>query len=176
MTATSTQWEVVWEGARASAHTIVIGESLAPLTPGDLQMSWVGCDAGWSARDPLGEALRRVETLLGEDALLPAWLFEDLPPQAMEVRFVEACNRLAEWTGCNVVVGFQALDAADEATITMLMQILRHPACLRLPVILTIQRVTQGPISELIDVLRHAAGDAAIVELHGRLQPLEPCY
>jgi len=94
----------------------------------------------------------------------------------MEVRFVEACNRLAGWTGCNVVVGFQALDAADEATITMLMQILRHPECLRLPVILTIQRVAPGPISELIDVLRHAAGDAAIIKLHGRTQPVAPCY
>lgn len=182
MTATTAQWDRVWERARASAHTIIIGQERPPLAPGDLQMLWIGCDAGWSARDPLGEALRCIEKLLGEDASppapthvsygsqLPKRLLDDLPAQSMDVRFVEACNRLAGWTGCNVVVGFETLNAADEATIMMLMQILRHPGWLRLPVILTIQCVIQGPISELIDALRRAAGDAAIIELQGRLQ------
>ena len=182
MAATTTQWDLVWERARASAHTIVIGQELPPLAPGDLQMLWIGCDAGCSARDPLGEALRRIEKLLGEDALPPAQArascdvglperrFDNLPAQSMDVQFVEACNRLAEWTGCNVVVGFETLNAADEATIMMLMQILRHPGWLRLPMILTIQCVVQGSISELIDVLRRAAGDAAVIELQDRLQ------
>lgn len=182
MTTTTVQWDAVWERARAGAHTIVIAEEPTPLAPGDLQMLWVCCDARWSTQGPLGEALRRIKKLLGEDSLhsaqvpetrragRPSRLFDDLPAQSLDALFVESCNRLAAWTGCNVVLGFESLDAADEATVTILTQILRHPERLRLPVILTVQRVVPGPVSELIDVMRRVAGDDAVIEMRVRAQ------
>jgi tetratricopeptide (TPR) repeat protein len=149
-------------------------------------MFWIHCKATWTTGGPLGEALRRLERLLGEDLIhgteapqshgtgLQSQLFGDLPARSLEARFVEACNRLAAWSGCNVVLGFASLDAADEATITSLMHILRHPEWLRLPLMVTVQRVAPGLISQLIDVVRTTSGDDAIVEMRVQSQPIAP--
>ena len=186
MTTTTTPWEVVWERVRTGAHTIVIGQGSTPLTPEDLQMLWVHCEARWTTGGPLGEALHRLERFLGEDLIhptqvhgqpgggLPSRLFDDLPAQSIEARFVEACNRLAAWTGCNVVLGFASLDAADEATVTSFTQILRHPGWLRLPLIFTVQHVIQGAIAELIEVMRLTGGDDAVIDMRVPSQPVSP--
>jgi tetratricopeptide (TPR) repeat protein len=183
---TTTQWDVVWQRARAGAHTIIIGQEPVPLAPSDLQMFWFSCDARWTTGGPLGEALWRLERLLGEDLThatqvheqggggLPSRLFDDLPVQSIDARFVDACNRLATWSECNVVLGFASLDAADEAAVTTFTQILRHPGWLHLPVIFTVQRVVQGPVSELIDVMRSTGGNDAVVEMRAQPQPLSP--
>jgi tetratricopeptide (TPR) repeat protein len=91
-------------------------------------------------------------------------LFDDRPVHAIDARLVEACNRLASWTGGHVVLGFDAVDAADEATVATLTQILGHPGWLRLPMIFAMTHVPQGPVVELVEVIRRTDSNDAIIE------------
>jgi tetratricopeptide (TPR) repeat protein len=146
---------------------------------------WVHCNAPWTTGGPLDEVRHRVNKLLGDDHLdtaqapetqvvgLRSRLFDDRPVRAIDARLVEACNRLASWTGGHVVLGFDAVDAADDATVATLTQILGHPGWLRLPMIFTMTHVPQGPVVELVEVIRRTDSNNAIIETAAKT-PTDP--
>lgn len=121
----TSQWDTVWERARASKPTVIVGSTDIPPTPDDLLVLWVHCHAPWTTGGPLDEVRHRVTKLLGNDPLdmaqvpepqavgLRSRLFDDPPVRAINARLVEVCNRLASWTGGHVVLGFDSVDAAD---------------------------------------------------------------
>ncbi len=174
---TTSLWDTVWARARAGKHTVMVGAATIPPAPDDLLVLWVHCNAPWTTGGPIDEVRHRVNKLLGEDRLdtaqapepqvvgLRSRLFGETPVRAIDARLVEACNRLAGWSEGHVVLGFDALDVADAATLATLTQILRHPAWLRLPMILAMATVPQGPVAELIEVIERTAGRQAIVEI-----------
>jgi tetratricopeptide (TPR) repeat protein len=60
---------------------------------------------------------------------------------------------------------FEAVDAADAATLESLARILRRPGWLRLPLILTVRGAPQGPAVELINLMQQGHPDAGIFEI-----------
>lgn len=174
---TTSLWDTVWARARASKHTVIVGPAAIPPTPGDLLVLWVHCNAPWTTGGPIDEVRHRVNKLLGEESLgvvqaleppvvgLRSRLFDDMPVRAIDARLVEACNRLAGWADGHAVLGFDAIDAADAASIATLTQILRHPGWLRLPIILAMNRVPQGPVAKLVEIIERTAGRDAVIEI-----------
>ena len=157
------RWDVVWERSRAGRHTVVIGSDTLPLAPSDLQVLCVRCDAPDTSGGVLDAAQRRVAQRLGEEVPAPepgrAWFEQglrqrflgDMPGPSLDARLVEACNRLADQTAGRTVLAFEAIDAADEATIATLAQILQRPGWLRLPLLLTARSTPQGRGAELAE-------------------------
>jgi tetratricopeptide (TPR) repeat protein len=86
---------------------------------------------------------------------------------------VEACNRLASRTNGHAVLAFEAIGAADDVTIDTLIQILKRPGWLRLPLLVTARSTPQGLVAELIYLLCHEDGDVAVVEVAGDTAPSE---
>jgi hypothetical protein len=171
-------WEAVWARVRAGKHVIITGAARLPPAPSDLLVISVSCEAFGASNSVLQVVLRKLEQLLGE-ALLPSESrresFEvglrhrflgDMPGQPMDALFVEASNRLAERTGGRAVLAFESIDAADEATVATLAQIVKRPAWLRLPLILTVHGQPQGLVAELIYLLCHDDGHAALTEIN----------
>jgi tetratricopeptide (TPR) repeat protein len=78
---------------------------------------------------------------------------------------VEACNRLAERTNGGAVLVFEAIDAADTATVETLTHILRRSGWLRLPLLLTVHGPLQGPVAELINLMHQTSRDGGIIEI-----------
>ncbi len=170
------QWDTVWARARACKHTVIVGSAAIPPTPDDLLVLWVHCNAPWTTGGPIDEVRHRVNKLLGDDSLGTAWalesqvvglrsrLFDDTLVRAIDARLVESCNRLAGWTEGQVVLGFDAIDTADAATLATLTQLLKHPGWLRLPIVLAVHGDPQGPVAELVEVVQRNAGRDAVVE------------
>jgi tetratricopeptide (TPR) repeat protein len=126
-----------------------------------------------------------VEQLLGEELLPPEpgqaatetglrhRFLGDFPGQPLDALLVEACNRLASRTSGQAVLAFEAIDAADDVTIDTLVQILKRPGWLRLPLLVTARGTPQGLVAELIYLLCHEDGDTAVVEVAGDTAPSE---
>jgi hypothetical protein len=126
-----------------------------------------------------------VEQLLGEELLSPdagREPFEtglrhrflgDMPRPSIDALLVEACNCLAAWPDGRVVLAFEAIDAADEATVKTLAQIFERPGWLRLPLLLTVRGTPQGLVTELLYLLCHEAGNAAVIEMASDGDPSE---
>src|SRR5262245_59678666 len=131
------RWEAVWERSRAGRHTIVVGSSTLPLAPYDLQVLRVRCDACDTSGGALEAARRSVAALLGEElpALAPGGaaceqglryrFLGGMPTPSLDALLVEACNRLATQTEGRAVLACEAIDAADEAIVATLAQILQ---------------------------------------------------
>lgn len=180
---TTSVWDTVWERVRASRHTVIIGQESIPQAPSDMWVLLVRCNAPWTTGGPLDEACSRVAKLLGVDAEYAAQaheqpetglrsrLFHETSGRASEAVFVEMCNRLASWADGKAALGFEAIDAADEATVIAMMQVLRHAGWLRLPVILALQSVPPGPVSELVQVLREIYGAEAVLDVTASAPP-----
>jgi tetratricopeptide (TPR) repeat protein len=170
-------WEAVWERSRAGRHTVVVGPYTLTPAPHDLQVLRVRCHACGTSGGALDAARRAVADHLGEALRAPeprGATFEqglrqrflgDMPAPALDALLVEACNRLATQTAGRVVLAFEAIDAADEATVDTLAQILQRPGWLRLPFLFTVRGRPQGRVAELIYLLHHADGEDAVMDL-----------
>ena len=179
------RWDVVWERSRAGQHTVVIGPDTLPPAPRDLQVLYVRCDAPGTSGGVLDAAYRRVVQFLGEERLDPEpgrapfaqglrqRFLGDMPGPSLDARLVEVCNRLANRTEVRAVLVFEALDAADETTVETLAQILQRPGWLRLPLLLTVRSTPQGRVAEIVYLLYHADGEAAVIEIEGDVPPGE---
>jgi tetratricopeptide (TPR) repeat protein len=176
-------WETVWERVRALQHTVIVGQESIPQAPDDMWVLLVRCNAPWTTGGPLDEACHRVAKLLGVDIghVLQAHkqlevgvrsrLLHETPGRASEAVFVEMCNRLASWADGKVALGFEAVDATDEATVIAMTQILRHKGWLQLPMILAVRSVAQGAVSTLVQVLRETYGAEAVLDMTASVPP-----
>ena len=184
------RWEAVWERSRAGRHTVVVGPHTLPPAPPDLQVLRVRCDAYGTSGGALDAARRAVADLLGEELQAPEprraafepglrqRLWGDMPAPSLDALLVEACNRLATQTGGRAVLAFEAIDAADEATVETMAQILQRPGWLRLPLLLTMRGIPQGRVAELVYLLHRDEGEAAVMAIEDEATPAEeaaPC-
>src|SRR4029450_6157144 len=150
------RWEVLWERSRAGRHTVVVGPHTLPPAPPDLQVLRVQCDAYGTSGGVLDAARRAGADLLGEEVQAPAprqaaskarvrqRLWGDMPAPSLDALLVEACNRLATQRAGHAVLAFEAIDAADEATVETIAHILQRPGWLRLPLLFTMRGIPQG--------------------------------
>ena len=183
-------WEAVWERSRAGRHTVVVGSHTLPPAPPDLQVLRVRCDALGSSGGALEVARRAIADRLGEGLHTPEprhaaftpglrqRLWGEMPASSLDALLVDACNRLANETAGRAVLAFEAIDAADEATVETLAQMLQRPGWLRLPLLLTVHGVLQGRIVELVYLLHRDEGEAAVIVIEDETPPAEevaPC-
>jgi tetratricopeptide (TPR) repeat protein len=173
---TNDLWNAVWERVRSGEPAMVIGPHLPPSVPSGVQVLRVSCEAAGGSGGPLAAVRRQIAQVLGDEpqpsgptpgqleAGLRRRLLGDLPGPALEAQFVEACNRLADQSHARVVLVFEAIEAADAATIESLSQILRRRGWLRLPLLLIVHGRPRGPITMLIEVMRQAYGEAAVID------------
>ena len=178
-------WESVWERVRLGKHTLVIGPGMLPAAPHDLQVLHVSCDAPGNSGGAIVAARRHIEHFLGEELPFPAIpeagesglrqrFLGDLPGPSLDALLVEACNRLASQSGRGAVLAFEAVDAADVATLETLTQILKSPGWLRLPLLLTVRGTPQGLVTGLVYLLCREGDDAAVLEIDDVALPGEP--
>ena len=52
---TMSQWDIVWERARAGKHTVILGPADLPPAPDALLVLRVHCKAPWTTGGPLDE-------------------------------------------------------------------------------------------------------------------------
>jgi tetratricopeptide (TPR) repeat protein len=170
-------WDAVWERSRAGRHTVVVGSQTLPPAPPDLQVLRVRCDALGSSGGALEAARRAIADCLGEALPTPdprqtactpglrQRLWGDMPAPSLDALLVDACNRLATQTMGRAVLAFDGIDAADEATVETLAQMLQRPGWLRLPLLLTVHGVLQGRVVELVYLLHRDEGEAAVLAI-----------
>lgn len=178
-------WDAVWERVRAGQHVIVLGPETLPSVPSDLQVLHVHCDVLGTSGSVLDAVLQKLEQLLGEappraaaapkppGSGLRQRFSGDMPGQSIDALFVEACNRLATQAGGRIALAFEAIDAADEATVATLAEIFRRPGWLHLPLILTVHGAPRGLVTELIYLLCHDDDPDALVEVAAAAAPEE---
>jgi tetratricopeptide (TPR) repeat protein len=170
-----------WSRAHEGQHVVVVGNPPPPPETAEGEPRWVvvrvGCDGPWSTWGPLEDARRRIEALLGEQS--PRWdealdrmgtsarLLGDLPEPTVEAMLVGAANRLAERHPQRAALAIEGLDAADEATVHALRDIVGREGWLRLPLVLGVrQRPSDGPLADLLATL---GGEPLVIEA-----PAEP--
>ena len=166
----------LWERVRSGKHTAVLG-----LLPADPPPTWrvvrVRCDVPPSTLGLLHEARNKVEHLLGShpplldqarDRMVSGLrrrLLGDLPALADENALVEAWNRLASSSDRPAALIFEAVDAADEATLATLRRILGRPGWLKLPLVLAFRTTApEGTAAALVSTLRLHAGAASVLQ------------
>lgn len=153
--------EELWERVRAGRHTIVLGDVPAEPAP-SVRVVRVRCDVPSATLGPLHEAQRKVEALLGGGAPLfvdararmmkglRRRLLGDLPALEMEGALVELLNRLARSSDRPAALWLTAVDAADEATLSMLRRILGRPGWLKLPLVLVFRSAAPAELCEAV--------------------------
>jgi tetratricopeptide (TPR) repeat protein len=122
--------------------------------------------------DCLGEALQTPEARrAASESGLRQRLWGDMPAHSLDAMLVEACNRLATQSAGRAVLAFEAIDAADAATVETLAQILQRPGWLRLPLLFTMRGVPQGRVAELVYLLHRDDGEAAVMAIEDDAMP-----
>jgi tetratricopeptide (TPR) repeat protein len=164
----------LWDRVRGGRHAAVLG--VAPGEPAPalgLRVVRVRCDGPPSTLGPLHDARRRIDAVLGHPSArlgdvrervvsgLRRRLLGDVPSFEAEGALVEAYNRLAADGPAALV--FEAVDAADDATVATLRRMLARPGRLKLPLVLAFRDADpRGAASLLLDAVRATYGEEAI--------------
>ncbi len=156
----------VWSRIREGQHVAVVGAPPpVPDGPGDegLTVVQVSCDGPWSTWGPLEDARRRLEALVGgaeeaeriESTMRTSHrLLGDLPEPSPESKLVSAANQLAQQRPGRAALVLEAVDAADQATLKELRDVLERKGWLKLPLVLAVrERPLVGPVAELLACL-----------------------
>lgn len=162
----------VAERVRAGKPTLVVGADL-DLPPGTTAVR-VRCDGPRGAESPLERARARIEALLDGPLSLGRAreriatsvrrrLLTDLPWRPADVRFVDACNRLAAVAPGASALVLDGIDGASGETLDALTRILREEGWLRLPVVLVSRTAPDGALAALAGTMR-ARDAGAIVQ------------
>lgn len=169
----------IWSRVLEGKHVIVVGTAPPPPEVLEGEPRWVvvrvECEGPWSTWGPLEDARRRIEALLGEGS--PRWdealdrmgtsarLLGDLPEPTVEAMLVGVANRLGERHPGRAAIVVDGLDAADEATMQALGDIVAREGWLRLPLVLGMHALPEsGPLHELVQLVRAACGEPVAVE------------
>jgi tetratricopeptide (TPR) repeat protein len=173
----------LWDRVRSGRHAAVVG--LAPGEPSPasgasaMRVVRVRCDGPPTTLGPLHDARRRIDAVLGH----PPARFEEVrdrmvsglrrrllgeePAFEAEGALVAAYNRLAQASEKPAALVFEAVDAADDATLTALRRILGRPGWLKLPLVLGFREPDlakyTGAAAALLGVVRATCGDDAIL-------------
>jgi tetratricopeptide (TPR) repeat protein len=172
--------ESLWERVRAGKHTVLLG--LGSLPSGEpspargVYVVRIRCDAPPTTLGPLEESRRKIELMLGSYAplfeeardrviagLRRRILGDDRTLEADE-RLVDAWNRLALSSDRPAALVFEAIDAADDATLAALARIVARPGHVKLPLVLAFRSpMPEGAAGALLAALLHALGpDCAV--------------
>lgn len=163
-----------YQRAADGAHTALVGVSKVP-SPAEPGWTLVRVHAGRAQAGPLEEARRRIERVLGDDRTLEharqvvfrglrRQLLGDEEATPVDVAFVAACNRLAQHGGARAVLVVDAVDAADDDSLTALAEAIAGGR-LRLPLVLGFRDApAAGAAHALLDAVRAAGGDAAVLQ------------
>src|SRR4029450_13813338 len=100
-------------------------------------------------------------------------LWGDMPAPSLDALLVEACNRLATQSGGRAVLAFEAIDAADEATVEIMAHVVQRPGWLRLPLLCTMRGILQGRVAELVYLLHRDEGEAAVMAIEDEATPAQ---
>ena len=170
--------DAVWERIRGGRHVALVGLGM-PTVPGDIRAIRVSCDGPPSTFGPLALAQRRIEGVLGEGEGLPLaayarsrvvsglrrHLFGELSHGGADAGFVEVANRLVDSTEQRTLLIFDVVEAADDATLATLRDLLLRPAWLRLPMLLVFRSHQPGGMAgTLLDTLLRVEGFSAVVQ------------
>ncbi|MDC0672398.1 hypothetical protein [Nannocystis radixulma] len=156
-----TLWQKIHE------KMIIAARGRLPDPPPGSQMIRVSCEVAPAALRPLLEARRLTEAILGETRSgrtrpRTRTLFGDTPERATEAVVVELWNRLAKQNGARWVVVFDAVEQADEATLTALTRIVQQSGWLRLPLLLVFHGEPKEAAAELLAAVRARDGDSVV--------------
>lgn len=173
--------EELWRRINQSRHIAVLG--IAPGEPPPdlgLRVLRVSCDVPKTTLGPILDANRKVERVLGEPALrferarervvagLRRRLLGDAPATTAEDAAVELWNRLARSSDRPVVLLFDAVDAADDATLELLHRVVSRPGWLRSSLVLCFRSSElAGAAAALVDAMRAAHGPESIMTCDG---------
>ena len=168
----------VMERLERGEHVILVGAQ-APVTLED-NATWalvrVHCDGPDSTWGPLEVARQRVEAMLGRGAdasptsldelvrLRQRLLDGDTPERSASMVLVEALNRLARAASGRAALVLDAVDAADEATLNALKELLLD-ARLELRVVLSLRQHPQGEVHDMIATLTREWGTRVLIDL-----------
>jgi tetratricopeptide (TPR) repeat protein len=178
----------LWQRVRSGRHTAALGfppgEPPASLGLGIVR---VRCDVPPSTLGPLHDARRKVEQLLGSSTPLfdharermvsglRRRLLGDVPAPATDGLLVETWNRLAEAGGRPAALVFEAIDAADDASLQTLRRILARPGWLRLPLVLGFRDpLPSGAAGALLDALLALEGPEGAIRAAAEVRPAAP--
>lgn len=169
--------EELWQRVSEKRVTALLGQ-LWPEPPSSLHLRVlrISCDGPHGTLGPLLEAAHRVEELLGG----PVPLFNqarkrvalglrrrilgDAPAGRPDSLMIETLNRLDIDSDRPSVVVFDAVDAADDATLDALTRIMGRPGWLRVPIVLTFKsKDLSGRPAALLRALQEAYGEEAIL-------------
>ncbi len=172
--------EELWQRIRERKHTAVVGASPGEPPPG-VRVVRVRCDVPATTLGPLHEAQRKIEILQGgappllhqaRDRLVSGLrrrLLGEVPEPAVEGALVNAWNRLAGSSDRPTALLFDAVDAADDATLEALRRIVAGgDRRLDLPLVLVYRRPAEGRADALLAALEAAAGPSAVLRKAGR--------
>ena len=124
--------------------------------------------------DRLGEELQALEPRRSAcEPGLRQRLWGDMPAPSLDALLVEACNRLAIQSAGRAVLACEAIDAADEATVETIAQMLQRPGWLRLPLLFTLRGLPQGRVAELMYLLHRDDGEAAMIAIEDEATPVQ---
>ena len=170
----------LWERVISGRHTAVVGPLPPPPESPALCLVRVDCDVPQQALGPVLEARHKAEALLGATAPLAdvlarqaaervlgglrRRLLGELAEPGAAAAAVEAWNRLGRQSERPCALIFEDVDRADEATLALLREVLRRPGWLTVPLVLTRRGRTAGAAAALLDALRAAEGDAALLD------------
>ncbi|ACY17400.1 tetratricopeptide repeat protein [Haliangium ochraceum] len=169
--------DALWSRVDNGLHTVVIG-GLPEPAPSARNLIRIACDLPQHSLGPVFEALREVEHLMGGSPLVEQarraqhWVVVGLrqrmlgehPESGPEAELVEACNRLLQHTEQPYALVFEALEAADENTVDLLVRMLQRPGWMRMPLVLGFrERHDEMPAARLIEVLHGLEGDDAVL-------------
>ena len=169
----------VWADARSGQARAVVGaQGGVPAAPEGWWTVRVRCDGPPRMLGPVIEAQRQVDRLVGSRTpvmelaadRLRSGLRRRLLGEESETAWpadgdmVAELNRLSDSVDGPAALVFEAVEAADAATLAFLGRVVHRPGWLRPALILGMRAVpTTGPLSQLVDRMRNAEGQAVVV-------------
>ncbi|MBK9754397.1 MAG: hypothetical protein IPO88_12975 [Nannocystis sp.] len=165
----------IWERLLSGRHAALVGLPM-PAAPGELRLIRVSCDVPPSTLGPLHDARRRLELVLGEAPILEQArdrvlgglrrrLLGEPPTTEIDAVLVDLGNRLADGDPRRSILVFEAVEAADPATLAILHQIILRPGWMRLPILLMFRsREPAGAAGSLLAALLASEGLAAVIQ------------